>query len=126
MRIDELMIGNWVMIKEHFYKGVITCIDKENGIVKTDVEEFFEPLTFEDIEPLPLTPEILEKAGFTLDAAPQVPEWSCDGKFIFHDAHYEPVYSTRLLNEYDVEFKYVHELQNYFYTLTGKPLQITL
>jgi hypothetical protein len=61
MNAGELRIGDWVRIKEHFYVGRITVIDIENNVVKTDVEEFFEPLTFEDIEPIPLSPSILEK-----------------------------------------------------------------
>ena len=59
MKANELMIGDWVyrpdcydQVKEIKHDGVIG-IDSIRGLI-----------TFSELEPIPLTPEILEKNGF--------------------------------------------------------------
>ena len=59
MKANELMIGDWVyrpacydQVKEIRYTGVIG-IDGMRGVI-----------AFSELEPIPLTPEILEKNGF--------------------------------------------------------------
>ena len=62
MRADEsLMIGDWIL-DGHVYAQVtsITC----DGIIETTHNEFS---NIELVEPIPLTPEILEKNGFKRD-----------------------------------------------------------
>ena len=58
MKAEDLMIGDWVLCDGKSYQiaeiGGMVCLDAE--------EELFASL--EDIEPIPLTPEILEKNGF--------------------------------------------------------------
>lgn len=58
MKAEELMIGDWVLCEGKSYQiaeiGGMVCLDAN--------EELF--AFFEDIEPIPLTPEILEKNGF--------------------------------------------------------------
>lgn len=58
MKTTDLMIGDWVFCDGKCYQiaeiGGMVCLDTEN--------ELFAAL--EDILPIPLTPEILEKNGF--------------------------------------------------------------
>ena len=67
MKATELMIGNWVKIKGDYGKPLkITTIDDTyNSINYFDGDAEGElTLQLNEIEPIPLTNEILEKSGF--------------------------------------------------------------
>jgi hypothetical protein len=55
MKAEELMIGDWVFIKDYPIKALPQKVRPEH-FVRSLVE----------FEPIPLTPEILEKNGFVL------------------------------------------------------------
>lgn len=62
MNINDLMIGDWVyrpdcydQVEEIRHNGVIGC-DSLRGLI-----------TFSELEPIPITPEILENNGFEYD-----------------------------------------------------------
>lgn len=61
IRAEDLMIGDWILCDGKPYQiaeiGGMVCLDAD--------EELF--ASFEDIEPIPLTPEILLKNGFEND-----------------------------------------------------------
>ena len=58
MKVEELMIGDWIFDGDNVAQITgITC----DGIIETTVTE---TSNIEVIEPIPLTPEILEKNGF--------------------------------------------------------------
>lgn len=62
MRIEELSVGDWVKYKEREWQ--VFSLDKftgEVGLWRKD-SQLTEDVTY--IEPIPLTPEILEKSGF--------------------------------------------------------------
>jgi len=60
MKANELMIGNWVIDNGKYAQITgITC----DGIIETTVNK---NSNIELIEPIPITPEILEKNGFEL------------------------------------------------------------
>lgn len=65
MRIEELSVGDWVCIKS---KDKIIEIAQINGQTEKvrafGREHFFDLYGLSDIDPIPLTPEILEKNGF--------------------------------------------------------------
>lgn len=123
MKATELMIGDWIV--------------KPSGYIRTiDRAEFSNDAAwFEDIKPIPLTPEILEKNGFDPETF-LTSEWekevyfkefsSCvvepddSGKYIFGTTIYwnkvggdgSPIdwgtmYDSRICN-----LQYVHELQH--------------
>ena len=68
MKAEELMIGDWL-----FYKGQVAAFPfKVEQITKKKVGYHAEPcenrihyLILSECDPIPLTPEILEKNGFT-------------------------------------------------------------
>jgi len=77
MKAKELMIGDWVQISEFCkYHGAIGRIktliehkDNENAYFKVFLQNNtihigIEDICSDDIRPIPLTPEILEKNGF--------------------------------------------------------------
>lgn len=123
MKSNELRIGNWMVI------GTL-------GKCKITVEAFRElsyfPEIINSIEPIPLTSEILEKAGF-------VSSFSGDD---FHTGILWRVKNTEYLYCEDGYFvdncgyyghycdigdvKYLHQLQNLYFALTGEELPIEL
>lgn len=64
MKATELMIGDWVLYGQRFaiikelYNGNVTILCSINGQNEYVIE------TYDNIEPIPLTAEILEKNGF--------------------------------------------------------------
>lgn len=112
MKANELMIGDWVYMKSH--KGfesqnikVETIPDASSDVHYGHIGAYpiSEDMDFRDIEdshlePIPLTPEILEKNGFVL----------FDSNWWYGDLRISISYSLvcgKLLH-----FKYVHELQH--------------
>ncbi len=113
MKSNELRIGNWVVI------GTL-------GKCKITIEAFRElsyfPEIINTIEPIPLTPEILEKAGFDIDI---------DGYFVIKKCLYwldEGVLQISLgyAPIFNCPCSYVHQLQNIIFALTGEELLVEL
>jgi hypothetical protein len=97
MKSSELRIGNWVKIGKHQ-----TTVSHIMGD-----EDFFEPI--------PLTPEILENAGFE--------KCSCGGwKGVVHIRRDD----KGNLSCKDVQLSSVHQFQNLVFALTGDELEIDL
>lgn len=120
MRANELRIGNFVKSKDG-----VTVVDliKEDGIgIGYDFDAKY---SWEEIKPIPLTEEILLKAGFDEESE----------KPINYSAN---LYVDMVSNEacvgceYDgfhlvrSNIKYVHQLQNLYFALTGEELNIEL
>jgi len=60
MKANELMIGDWVLLKDcDGAYDIITGITERGVLLDSNSDG-----SFEDIEPIPLTKEILEKNGF--------------------------------------------------------------
>lgn len=111
MNVKELRVGNYA--KNIF--GIIRIEEiplKSNSLYNPDA-----------IDPLPLTEEILLRCNFIL----------FDGRYKFSDNEWfsvsiEGVWCSLYCNGmyYAVDFKYVHQLQNLYFALTGNELEITL
>lgn len=62
MRIDELSVGDWVRYRDREWQVCsLYQFTEEVGLWRKD-SQFCETIT--DIQPIPITPEILEKNGF--------------------------------------------------------------
>lgn len=120
MTAQELRIGNYVLGQTK----QITKVDgffNENKAIYTDVED--ERVRFiihylNECEGVELTEEILLKCGFDLNSIPyhaikgQVVLFLFRGVWAFKHVH--------------IEVKYLHQLQNLYWCLTGKELNIEL
>ena len=124
MTAIELRIGNWVYnstTKENMqvYPMMIPQlhrIENENGSLEDC-----------NIKPIPLTEDILLKCGF------ETSQWDChstfrknicsDGCIVISLEHKHVEIGDLTL---DIEIKYLHQLQNMFYCLCGKELEINL
>lgn len=114
MEANELMIGDWVWYNNQPHQirqlGIFgenrdgddypaVCVGKPNSIGLI--------LERNEIEPIPLTPEILEKNGFSENYREEDLSYaqSCGDVIGIH------IYGTNGLME-EMYFKYVHELQH--------------
>lgn len=111
MKIQELRVGNWY---------------NKDGQNWQFTEQDFSTVYYsiEDISPIPLTKEWLLKFGFTFSES-------------FKDHFYKIIYEQSLIKVFPfrqgeticmvdsghaIECKYVHQLQNLYYALTGEEL----
>ena len=111
MKANEFRIGNWYN-EFGIPKQVVP-----NLILKLYQIELAGKVVI-DVSPIPLTPEILVKAGFRQNFN------------FFNIRHLEYTlisnrmrYKTKII---DKPLKYVHQLQNLYFTLTGEELNIEL
>ena len=118
MEAKEVMVGDWVMDGKNIAQiTLITC----DGIIETT---FNKSSNIEVIEPIPLTPEILEKNGFTKSTPPTGIHARCyeldNKKDRYHltIADYNK-YKRLLLNVdsedsecFNIKCDYVHEFQH--------------
>lgn len=118
MKTTDLMIGDWVMLIDDttgkpYKRAMITHIDsiRERIAAKTEINTFAAWRT-KYIEPIPLTPEILEKNGWM--------KVEVDGVFYPKQLKGELPWIGYAINEDSwrfrirdfCEIKYVHELQH--------------
>jgi len=142
IKAEELMLGN--LLTDEFYDGFKTIIKvdsiNEKGInleINDDgnypecAQQWIEPVyKFDELYGILLTEEILLKAGF---------ETTYSSKFrlrLDHSNHseigFDFLHTTeksmdgfRFYGKY-IKIQHVHNLQNLYYALTGKQLQINL
>jgi hypothetical protein len=127
---EELRIGNMVQfdnlnkkypsvrivkIKELIEKGAIV-IDP----VGLDLSLFYDG---DNLKPIPLTPEILERCGFVKT----IYGWdSVNTSFNFYQARKDslllPCFKENVCGDNSFPIKHLHQLQNLFFALTGQEL----
>ena len=137
----ELRIGNWIIFKG-YRKQIISIREwaAERGIYLIDLGDTREEMGIRtiDIHPIPLTTEILEKCGFKLCA-----NYSDNDYTVYYDNDVDlfltlnwrdretgfnpqkPNYEGEL-ESFGIEIKYLHQLQNLYYALTQKELEVNL
>jgi len=110
MKLEELRIGNWV--EEISEDG--------NAIFEIDILDVNEPL--ETIFPIPLTPEWLERCSI------KVEDWegihSITREKVSGTSWYHDDIDGDLNDKCYYELEHVHQLQNFFYALTGNELEL--
>lgn len=126
IKASELRICNYVFYEDNY--AMIESIEKnfvgihyksKNGLYISIASEYPE-----HIFPIPLSPEILEKAGF---------KFKCNDFYTKNDIvsfSYEKgigFYQTWVLGDNLINnILYLHQLQNLYYALTGEELEINL
>jgi len=118
---NELRIGNLVKWREHIlsiksidYESVYVELNEELRILY-ETKYLYLPIT--EIEPVPLTEELLLKFGFEKDVTEYNICWFLNHVYIwFVDGEY--------INELDLPIKYVHQLQNLYFALKGEELTL--
>jgi hypothetical protein len=126
IQANELRVGNWItgnfpfmIIKQ------VSCYGVDLYMPQCEADDFSYDL--EEIEPIPLTPEILEQCDFVFDGASYLAK---DGiGQISYRVHLWVINNTIMwvANEgFSVTLNSLHQLQNLYYALTGKELEIKL
>jgi hypothetical protein len=113
MQANELRIGNWVKLPEDV-EG-----DRYAQIGRDDFEYVRGLCNIEQMSPIPLTPEILEKAGFKKEFYGWTKSW-VELSFEYH--------FMVNIGEYHITdpLQSLHQLQNLYFALTGTELVINL
>jgi len=123
MQANELRIGNLLMdVSGHV--GYVTQINEDKTVkIRTNEGVLITWMRADLFQPIPLTEEILLKCGFEYDELNYFYSLYYNNfKLEFHfDEQYE-----FWLNDISMEVKYLHQLQNLYFALTGKELDIDL
>lgn len=136
IQANELRIGNWVKRKSGGCQQVLevlsTMVLLQNE-PPLDVNKTMR-LPLSSVEPIPLTPEILKKAGLKRDKE----GWVLSFDFKIYDpleigGAGDYVQSNRNIftiihnnSVFPKGFKYLHQLQNLYFALTSEELEINL
>lgn len=115
MKANELMIGDWVVSNKRGKKEILKVISIDGGTncCWLDAGCYSGLVACEDISPIPLTAEILEKNGFVFREDNDI---MC-GEYYLHN---QSTFAIKMFNGYlvgmcmreDLEFHCVHELQH--------------
>ena len=128
----ELRQGNKVMVTftedqagfgKDYIGEIVAVIER-----KVRVKEDWHWIELDGISPIPLTPEILEKAGFR--------QMLTDGWYVLRPdlcfngwangfKYYFPYNYLNMMGA-DIRVYYLHQLQNLYFALTGQELTINL
>lgn len=119
MKSNELRIGNVTN------KGVIYLFYDRGVCLK-----YGKSYKFSELEPMPLTEEILLKCGFEeSDGAHCIWIYKGNSKYmiewIFNEYNFR-IITDRFNSTYIRQVKYVHQLQNLYFALTGEELEVIL
>ena len=113
LKVTDLMVGDWVMSFGAPHKVVGIRTDMFEPHIRTDMSDTWYEEGIENLlEPITLTPEILEKNGLANDP------YGCHFKEDEYmeleiSAEEEGIYWTINYNEYAIlKLKYVHQLQH--------------
>ena len=130
MEVRELRLGNWMKAKD------TRTLPAFGKVVQTYAYGFsvdYHGFTVDNhypgsyYEPIPLTPEILEKAGFELTNPLNIENANTyfkEGLNEFISYHGEGICIYESTKKRVI--KYLHQLQNLYYALTGEELEISL
>lgn len=134
IQANELRIGNWLLFDSHISKPEYIQVTARffsglaGGRPLSELSPDDEISIYHN--PIPLTPEILEKAGFGLLKKATTQKWVKYGIHPFElkigakrDSY--PFY-LQGYKFYPYPLYYLHQLQNLYFALTGNELKISL
>lgn len=127
IRLEELRLGNYVVVKN---KGIEVigkifaigeCVSVEGGNNNYD---------YHLLDPIPLTDNILLKCGYRkVKDSGDIDRFYYQGQ-VDLSLDFTPSTGNREYDSVKIDcakaFKYIHELQNYCFALTGEELEVKL
>ena len=132
MKANELRIGNWVMYNDQNTEPMPRPVK----IIVTDLILIYEGVKECVYAPIPLTPEILVKCGFSGHLyKPQyigkdVPSEGMTTDFVLTKPLYMGEWQDFYAFGYDdfrfTKIEHLHQLQNLYFALTGTELEVNL
>jgi hypothetical protein len=134
MKPTEFRIGN--LLEEKLTGTLLKVVDiNESGFATYVIDRSKYPMTDGwQAQPIPLTPELLEKCGFVRSQDEDENSLTLvNGRKTFkwvegNDGDYFLIYQTDCGLDYNTAFEleHLHELQNLYFPLTGEELEINL
>ena len=129
MKSSELRIGNVLSYKGRWYSLFEISRNKLNTQSNRGIDVLFNT---SELEPIPLTEEILLKCGFKYrpcgiqgaDMWQGLAYWDLNGVHLRGDK--KVTNSLKIQGFIDSEIKYLHQLQNLYWALCGKELNINI
>jgi hypothetical protein len=120
---NELMLGNWVRYGSNILKVVGIKLYPVGGAAEITTQHHINGNS-DYYDPIPITPEILEKAGFEkyLDES----NWLLGEDFCLHYYMATGGYCFKYKDYKSITIQYLHQLQNLYYVLKGTELNINL
>lgn len=119
----DLRIGNWITVSDVIYR--VTKV----SATKVHFEGHKAGFSQEDLHPIPLTQEILEKAGFKKRVKTDLYDKIPDEGFTYHLYSYKIMLfhspDNTLCHWLNTRIVYLHQLQNFYYCLTGREISIS-
>lgn len=117
---NQLRIGNWVKYHDDDTLFKVVEIDTLGMRVENDEQNTW--IEYDCFSPIPLTPEILEKCGFAyweldIDCTDPSDAYWVHRKFKFGIDNL-----SWTVQKIGVRVKYLHQLQNLYFALTGEEL----
>jgi hypothetical protein len=114
-----VMPPEYIRVNEILEDGVNRTTDMDNKLVAD--------YPYEGLTPIPLTPEMLEKAGFINDrkGGIMVEEYSTASQGTFK-GQWQITLIDAIPHPLRNNIQYLHQLQNLYFALTGEELPITL
>lgn len=138
IKASELRIGNYfhpmsknveVQIPASAVIHQVGSVDKFGNISVIEHDAKTITLTTKEISPIPLTPELLKKIGFdTSENGTLYIQVGNTTYLEYQDGHWSVTPETwrGTLIDFWGEVKYLHQLQNLYYSLSGEELKIAL
>jgi hypothetical protein len=141
IKASELRVGNWVQVSSGVLRLQVESIH-ENGInVWASIEyghtAVIDPdYGYNNLGPIPLSPEILEKCGFEKSGElNNTRYWRREpyvsfsfGDYAYYRDDYRANPNLKVDNQtiYPERLIYLHQLQNLYFALTGEELRVNL
>ena len=141
MEAKELRIGNYIKshdeiievssIEDGIKSNIVSCVCGYANIGDTK-DVFIYGIEIGEVEPIPLTEEILLSCGFEKIDTKNIPLGYYYAKFPICIIPNESGNDIEIMdNDYSINMgnnspKYLHQLQNLYFALTGKELEINL
>jgi hypothetical protein len=122
---EELRIGNWVKWYSVFIQVESILNNSINYEYYANDDEVCET-PIQQIEAIPLTPEILEKAGFVEGDAYRDATGYWKGIYFVCNNWFLKATGKGHFNILNGDLRYVHQLQNLYFCLCGEELDIKL
>lgn len=135
MKAQDLRVGNlvcWNRKGNNLSNEEVEIYNIHRSSIRayTDIEELVEVLlNYEEIEPIPLTTEWLQRAGFEKNKIDRSTYYELsfgNSKLMWYDNRL--CYGVLGVSQYEfvdvLNIKYVHQLQNLYQALTGEELTV--
>lgn len=127
MKVEELRVGNWVLFDGH--KARIASVHINGSVSlygKTTKDIIISSISISKIEPIEIQEFILEKFGFSFNKGETEYTINEGCEFVignlFDNKKLWFVYNVKI--DGSVYFEFIHELQNLFFGLIGRELDL--